>query len=105
MDLKLFTLRNAENLSEVFAVGVSIVSEEGDEEAVIYRRDPDNRGSTFGVHASPEAACKRFGLILPLEVVWQRSGEDYEPDIPAEPDPRSHPGRSRTFYRGRMDAR
>jgi hypothetical protein len=37
---------------------------------VTFRRDPVNGHSTFAVFDSPQAACARFSLTVPLKVEW-----------------------------------
>jgi hypothetical protein len=70
MESALFTLVAAEDESKIFAFGISI-TDKSQKEAVIYRRDPGSGQTMFGVHASAEAACLRYSMITPLEVVWQ----------------------------------
>lgn len=73
---RLFTLVTIDDDSQVFAWGIEIVGDEGspeDNEAVIYRKDPDTRRTLFGVHDSAQAACDRWSSIVPLEICWEES--------------------------------
>lgn len=67
---ELFTLVSAEDPTRIFAWGMQI-TEADTRTAIVWRRDPENGQNTFGVHASAEAARRRFGLITPMEVVWE----------------------------------
>jgi hypothetical protein len=68
MEARLFTLVNAEDSSQVFAVGMEIEDEE-QREAVIYRRE-DNGHSMIGKHTSAESALQRFNTLAPMDLVW-----------------------------------
>lgn len=68
MEARLFTLVNAEDSSQVFAVGMEIDTDD-DREAVIYRREDDGH-SMIGKHTSAESALQRFNLLAPMDLVW-----------------------------------
>jgi len=70
MHAELFSLVDATNEAKVFAWGIEIVTSD-DQEAVIYRRDPDSGQATFGKHLSAEAARARWSCVTPLRVVWE----------------------------------
>lgn len=70
MEGRLFTLVNAENEMQVFAWGMEI-STAHDREAVIYRRNPANNQTFFGVHATAESALRRYGKRRQLRLVWE----------------------------------
>jgi hypothetical protein len=61
-----FTLVTAEDPDHVFAFGLDIDLPSG-RDVITFRRDADGR-AVFGVHDSPEAARKRFSLVVPLEL-------------------------------------
>jgi len=68
MDARLFTLVNAEDSSQVFAVGMEIDNDD-QREAVVYRRE-DNGQSMIGTHTSAESALQRYNLLAPMDLVW-----------------------------------
>lgn len=70
MHSELFTLVSAEDRSRVFAYGISITGDSGDE-AVTYRREPDSGQTLFGVHSCAEAARTRYSMVTPLDLVWE----------------------------------
>ncbi len=89
MDIKPFTLANKHNPNEIFAVGLSIVRDGGDEEAVTYRRDPNSQHTLFAVFASAEAACTRYSrTVAPMTLNWL---------FPEKPTPRACPGQRAAF--------
>ncbi len=68
MDARLFTLVNAEDSSEVFAVGMEIADED-QLEAVVYRRE-DNGHSMIGTHTSAASALERYNTLAPMDLIW-----------------------------------
>jgi len=68
MEARLFTLVNAEDSSEVFAVGMEIANED-QLEAVVYRRE-DNGHSMIGKHTSAESALERYNTLAPMDLIW-----------------------------------
>jgi len=69
---RLFTLVTIDDDSQVFAWGIEIQTDD-DLEAVIYRKDPANGRTLFGLHDSAQAACDRWSSIVPLEIFWEES--------------------------------
>lgn len=72
---RLFTLVTIDD-SKVFAWGIEIDTEVAgvrDTEAVIYRKDPANGRTLFGLHDSAQAASDRWSSIVPVEVHWEES--------------------------------
>ncbi|MGB3438985.1 MAG: hypothetical protein WBA97_09560 [Actinophytocola sp.] len=69
---RLFTLVNAADNDLIFAWGMEIQDEdEGEREAVIYRRDPVTRQTTHSVHACATAALDRYtARPEPMALVW-----------------------------------
>ena len=73
---RLFTLVTIDDDSKVFAWGIEIDTEVAgvrDTEAVIYRKDPANGRTLFGLHDSAQAASDRWSSIVPVEVHWEES--------------------------------
>lgn len=68
MDARLFTLVNAEDSSEVFAVGMEIADED-QLEAVVYRRE-GNGHSMIGTHTSAASALERYNTLAPMDLIW-----------------------------------
>lgn len=65
-----FTLLSEEDPDRVYAFGLEILKPAGDvEEAITFRRNPTSGHTTFGVHASAEAACMRHSIVTPLILV------------------------------------
>lgn len=79
MESALFALVSTEDESRIFAFGISII-DRSKTEAVTYRRDPSSGQTMFGVHASAEAACQRYSMITPLELVWQTADDPPPPE-------------------------
>lgn len=68
MEARLFTLVNAADSTQVFAVGMEI-EDDDQREAVVYRRE-DNGHSMIGTHTSAESALQRYNLLAPMDLVW-----------------------------------
>lgn len=80
MDSIPFSLVSNESPNAIFAFGLELVHDGEQIEAVTYRRDPSSGQASFGVHASAEAACRRYGIVTPLTLRWQ--DEEQEADVP-----------------------
>lgn len=68
MEARLFTLVNAEDSSQVFAVGMEIDNDD-QREAVVYRRE-DTGKSMIGTHTSAESALQRYNTLAPMDLIW-----------------------------------
>lgn len=68
MEARLFTLVNAEDTTQVFAVGMEIDNDD-QREAVVYRRE-DNGHSMIGTHTSAASALQRYNTLAPMDLVW-----------------------------------
>lgn len=66
-----FALVSAGDRDKIFAYGLDIDLPSG-RDVVTFRREVDGR-KTFAVHESVEAARRRFGVVTPLELVWEPS--------------------------------
>lgn len=74
MHASLFSLVVADDPDQVFAWGMEIASDgRQDDEltrtAILYIGSPDDKGR-ISTHASAEAACKRWSMVVPLTLVW-----------------------------------
>jgi hypothetical protein len=76
MDVKLFRLTTSDDENNVFAVGMSIRCDDGDQDAVTFRRDPLSGQSMFATFSSPERARDRFSVVVPLTLEWINGQHD-----------------------------
>ncbi|GAB3433934.1 hypothetical protein [Actinophytocola sediminis] len=72
-----FALISTEDRAKIVAYGLDIDLPSG-RDVVTFRREADGR-SSVAVHRSVEAARRRFGMVTPVELVW-------EPDCPSRTD-------------------
>ncbi|MEV0677076.1 hypothetical protein AB0I60_11190 [Actinosynnema sp. NPDC050436] len=70
MEANLFSLVPESDPSLVFAWGMEI-EDDDHTEAVLYRRDPATGRSLVAQHTCAEAARRRWGLLVPLRLVWE----------------------------------
>lgn len=70
MEGRLFTLVNAENEADVFAWGMQITMDDG-QEAVTYCRNPVTNQTVFGLHSDAESALRRYGTAFQLRLLWE----------------------------------
>ncbi|MET0135067.1 MAG: hypothetical protein ABW215_15915 [Kibdelosporangium sp.] len=70
MDCLLFRLTTAEDVHQIFALGMEITDNERTE-AVVYRRDPATKSPFFGLHPSAEAALAHYRTIRPMALHWE----------------------------------
>ena len=93
MNGRLFTLVDACDVEDIFAWGMEVTHEDRTE-AVVYRADPVTKQGMFGLHASANAARRRYSRTreYPLAVIWE---DDFsEPSPPDDLDAleaRGHP--------------
>lgn len=76
---RLFTLISADNNDDgIFAWGIEITHQDSCE-AVTYRRDPESRQATHGVHNSAETARDQYSRLIqvPLTLLYM----DYTDEI------------------------
>lgn len=65
-----FTLVSTESPDRILAFGLEIVRDGNTIEAITYRREPHSGSTLFGVHASAESACHRYGIITPVTLEY-----------------------------------
>lgn len=65
-----FALVSATDDTKIVAYGLEIDLPSG-RDVVTFRRESDGRTS-FGVHRSVDAARRRFSLVTPVALVWDR---------------------------------
>jgi hypothetical protein len=70
MEGRLFTLVSKEYDDSVFAWGMEITSP-SETEAVVYRKNPVTKQTFFGVHATADAALRRYGRVHDLRLRWE----------------------------------
>jgi hypothetical protein len=70
MEINIFTLRTVDDDDNVFAIGMSIVCPDGEQEVVTYRRDPVSGQAMFATFETPGRALARHGMIVPLRLHW-----------------------------------
>lgn len=80
-----FGLVSAEDHDKIFAYGLDIELDSR-RDVITFRRDISGK-AMFGVHSSVESAQRRFGIVTPLEIMWEnhcrRCGSTVAPDVPA----------------------
>jgi hypothetical protein len=71
MEARVFCLTSADDETQVYAWGIEINNTEDDIEAVVYRRDPQTRRTTFGIHSSAEDALARYQRLFPMALSYE----------------------------------
>jgi hypothetical protein len=71
MNIRTFTLETLDNRDDnVYAVGMSIARPCGDQDVLVFRRDPTSGQASLVNTTTPENALRRFQRVMPMRLVW-----------------------------------